>query len=52
MLPFVRFPIKAYYSAEAIREKLHTAMVKEPFFLVETDGRKEPRISSLDDMKF
>ena len=51
-LPFVRFPIKADYSAEAIREKLHTAMVKEPLFLVETDGRKEPRISSLDDMKF
>jgi hypothetical protein len=51
-LPFVRFPIKADYSAEAIREKLHTAMVKEPLFVVETDGRKEPRISSLDDMKF
>jgi hypothetical protein len=51
-LPFVRFPIKAEYSSLEILEKLRIAMVKEPLSLVETDGRKEPRISNLDDIKF
>jgi len=51
-LPFVQFPVNADYSVEGMREKLRKAMVKEPFFLVETEGRKEPRISNLDDMKF
>jgi hypothetical protein len=50
-LPFVRFPVKADYADLEILEKLRTAMVKEPLSLVETDGRKEPRISSLDNIK-
>lgn len=51
-LPFVRFSTDANYSVGEIRDKLLKAMVKEPLSLVETDGRKEPRISSLDDMIF
>jgi len=51
-LPFLRFQAEADYSAEAIREALRKAMVKEPLHLVEMDGRKEPRISNIDDMKF
>ena len=50
-LPFVGFAIKADYSVEEVRDKLHQAINKEPFFLVETDGRKEPRISSIDNVK-
>lgn len=51
-LPFVRFDIKADYSIPEVREKLLNALRKEPFFMIETDGRKEPRISNIDDMKF
>jgi hypothetical protein len=51
-LPFVRFPIKADYAAPEVLEKLRTALYKEPLSLVQTDGRKEPRISSLDNIKF
>lgn len=51
-LPLVRFQIKADYPVEEVREKLRKAMVKEPVYLLETDGRKEPRISNIEDMKF
>ena len=51
-LPLVRFAITTDYSAGEIQEKLHKAIIKGPFLLVETDGRKEPRISSIDGMKF
>ena len=51
-LPLFRFAITADYSVEEIREKLRKAIIKEPFLLVETDGRKEPRISSIDGLKF
>ena len=51
-LPLVRFAITTDYCAGEIQEKLHKAIIKEPFLLVETDGRKEPRISSVDGMKF
>lgn len=51
-LPFALFHVKASYAPEEIREKLRKAMSREPFYLIETDGRKEPRISSLDDVKF
>lgn len=51
-LPWLRFPVKADYSVEEIQERLKQAMTSEPFYLVETDGRKEPRISNLDDLKF
>lgn len=50
-LPYARFQIKADYSVEEIRGKLLKALVKEPAYLIETDGRKEPRISSLDDIE-
>jgi hypothetical protein len=51
-LPLLRFQPEVDYSAGEVRETLRKAMVKEPFYLAETDGRKEPRISNLDDMKF
>jgi len=51
-LPWVRVHVKADYSVEEVREKLRVAMAKEPFYLGETDGRKEPRISSLENLKF
>ena len=50
-LPLVRFAIKAHYEEDEIRDKLRAAMSKEPLLLVEPDGRKEPRISSLEDLK-
>ena len=50
-LPLVRFPIKAEYSPQEIREKLNAAMSKEPLYLMETNGRKEPRISGIEDLK-
>ena len=51
-LPWVRFQVKADYSVGEIRQKLQQAMAKEPFYYMETDGRKEPRISNIEDMKF
>jgi hypothetical protein len=51
-LPFVRVDIKADYHITELREKLKVALRKEPFFLVEIDGRKEPRISNIEGMKF
>lgn len=51
-LPYALFHVKAEYDPAEIREKLRKAMSREPFYLVETDGRKEPRISGLDDMQF
>ncbi len=51
-LPLLRFAITADYSVEEIREKLRKTIIKEPFLLVEMDGRKEPRISGIDGMKF
>jgi hypothetical protein len=50
-LPLVRFAIKAEYSVDEIRDKLKLAMSKEPLFLMESDGRKEPRISNIEDLK-
>jgi len=51
-LPLVRFAIKAHYDAGEIAKKIDTAMSKEPLVLVETDGRREPSISSIEDLKF
>ncbi|MBS1213081.1 MAG: uncharacterized protein H6R26_1698, partial [Proteobacteria bacterium] len=51
-LPFVSFHIQADYSIGEMRERLRHAMSQEPFYLVESDGRREPRISNLDDMTF
>jgi len=51
-LPLVVFHVKADYALDEIRDKLRQAMIQEPFYLIETGGRKEPRISSLDDVKF
>ena len=51
-LPLFRFASAADYSVEEIRETLRKTLIKEPCLLVETDGRKEPRISSIDGIKF
>ena len=51
-LPYVRFYLNAQYPRDEVRDRLQQAMTKEPFYLTETDGRKEPRISSLENMKF
>ncbi len=51
-LPLVRFHVQADYETGEMRERLQKAMVKEPFHWMETDGRKEPRISNIEDMKF
>lgn len=49
-LPLVVIHVKADYAADEVREKLRQAMTQEPFYLIESSGRKEPRISSLDNM--
>ncbi len=51
-LPLVRFHVRADYDTREMREKLRKALIKEPFYLMETDGRREPRISNIEDMKF
>lgn len=51
-LPWARFQAEADYSIEEIRGKLQQTMAKEPFHYLETDGRKEPRISNIEDIKF
>ena len=51
-LPLLRFPAQADYSAAELRPALCAALAKTPLHLAETDGRKEPRISNFDDLKF
>ena len=51
-LPLLRLSIHMDYPMEVLRDSVRKAMVKEPFYLIETDGRKEPRISNINDMKF
>ncbi len=51
-LPLVNFPVMPEYSADNIRDNLRKALEREPLLLVETGGRKEPRISNLSDMNF
>lgn len=50
-LPFVRFHIKADYSAAEMRERLDKAMRQEPFYLTDTGGRREPHISGIENLK-
>lgn len=51
-LPHVSVQIQAEYPAHELKERLRLAMSREPFYMVETDGRREPRISNLDDIQF
>jgi len=51
-LPLVSFEKNTNYPESEIRARLSKALAKEPLILAESGGRKEPRISNLDDMQF
>lgn len=49
-LPLLRFQAGAAYSVLEVRESVRKAMARQPFCPVEADGRREPSISSIDDL--
>jgi len=50
-LPLVRLEAGPFYDTVDIREAIAEAVKKEPLFIMEPDGRREPRITDLDRMK-
>jgi hypothetical protein len=50
-LPFVIFEAGPLYDANEIRELIAAAVHKEPLYFAESDGRKEPRISGLENFE-
>jgi hypothetical protein len=50
-LPLVRIEAGPLYDAAEIKQAIALAVRKEPLFLMESDGRKEPRISSIEDLE-
>lgn len=51
-LPMVRIIASPYYEVGEIQQKIMDEVRREPVFVAEPDGRKEPRISSLDHIDF
>jgi hypothetical protein len=49
-LPLVPFEVGPWYAPHEIKEAIAQAVRKEPVYLTESDGRKEPRISRLDNL--
>lgn len=50
-LPLVTFEVGPLYDAHEISAAIAEAVRKEPLYLTESDGRKEPRISRLDNLE-
>ncbi|MFM8333065.1 MAG: DUF2726 domain-containing protein [Candidatus Methylumidiphilus sp.] len=51
-LPCVRLQPQVDYAAAWVRQRLRAAMAAKPAEWAEDYGRKEPRISNLDDLRF
>lgn len=49
-LPLVVFQASPWYDLNAVRETVAEAVRKEPLYIVESGGRKEPRISGFDNL--
>lgn len=50
-LPLVRFESGPMYDANEIREAVAAAVRKEPLYVTESDGRREPRFSGLENLE-
>lgn len=50
-LPLVSFDVGPMYDANEIREAIAAALRKEPLYVTESDGRKEPRFSGLENLE-
>jgi hypothetical protein len=50
-LPLVRFEAAPLYDVNEIRNAIAAAVRKDPLFVVESDGRKEPRFSGLENLE-
>jgi hypothetical protein len=50
-LPLVLFEAGPWYDANEVKDAIAQAVRKEPLYLTESDGRKEPRISRLDNLE-
>ena len=50
-LPLVIFESDSRYDASEIQSAIASAVRKEPLYLAEVDGRKEPRISGLENFE-
>lgn len=51
-LPLVRIEAGPFYDSEEIKQTIASVVRKDPLYLVESDGRREPRISSIEDIEF
>jgi hypothetical protein len=49
-LPLIKFETEPLYDPATIRQTIIAAIHKEPMYLIETDGRKEPRFSNLENL--
>ncbi len=47
-LPLIQMEAGPYYDRVDIREAVAEAVRREPLFIIESDGRKEPKITTLD----
>jgi hypothetical protein len=50
-LPFVVIEAGPLYDAHEIKEAIAAAVLKEPLYVVEAGGRREPRISGLENLE-
>lgn len=50
-LPLVHFEAGPLYDAHEIREAIAAAVRKEPLYVIESDGRREPRFSGLENLE-
>lgn len=50
-LPLVHFEAAPLYDAREIREAIEAAVHKEPLYVTESDGRREPRFSGLENLE-
>lgn len=50
-LPFVVIESAPLYDAHEIKEAIAAAVLKEPLYVVESGGRREPRISGLENLE-
>lgn len=49
-LPVVEFEAAAWYDPNELRKAIEQAVSKEPLYVAESHGRKEPRISGLENL--
>lgn len=47
----MRIEAGPFYDANEIKQTIASSVRKDPLYLAEPDGRKEPRISTIEDLE-